>query len=207
MNAGQVALVLNTLSQGIWNNATGTIQNADQMVIDLATLSATGGDYGAATVDIITISNLDAVKSSITQTYEVGYKGIIADKLFLTTDLYYQQISNFTSPLTTASYSVIFEPTSLAGVLGVQDFQNSTLYQNYEALPNDIKDLLTSLLDGNPDYTGSTFDQIQGTGADELANTIMSQLNVLGLGVIVPDQDQIGSDVILTYLNLGQVNF
>ena len=46
VNAGQVSLVLNTLSQGIWNDATGTIQNADQMVIDLATLSATGGDYG-----------------------------------------------------------------------------------------------------------------------------------------------------------------
>ena len=207
VNAGQVALVLNTLSQGLWDDASGSIQNADQMVIDLATLSATGGDYGASTIDINAISDLDAVQSSITQTYEVGYKGIISDKLFLTTDLYYQQISNFTSPLTTASYSVIFEPTSLAGVLGVQDFQNSTLYQNYEALPNDIKDLLTGLLDGNPDYTGSTFNQIQGTGADELANTIMSQLNVLGLGVIVPDQDQIGSDVILTYLNLGQVNF
>ena len=32
---------------------------------------------------INTISNLDAVKSSITQTYEVGYKGIIADKFIL----------------------------------------------------------------------------------------------------------------------------
>ena len=41
--------------------------------------------------------------------------------------------------------------------------------------PNDIK-ISHKSLDGNPDYTGSTFDQIQGTGADELANTIMSSL-------------------------------
>ena len=47
------------------------------MVVDRYT-RATGGDYGAATIDINTIKS-DAVKSSITQTYEVGYKGIIAD--------------------------------------------------------------------------------------------------------------------------------
>ena len=91
VNAGQVALVLNTLSQGIWNNSTGTIQNADQMVIDLATPAATGGDYGAAT-SINTISNLDGLSLQLPK--PTGYKGIIADKLFLTTDLYYQQISN-----------------------------------------------------------------------------------------------------------------
>ncbi|MCB9257147.1 MAG: TonB-dependent receptor [Chitinophagales bacterium] len=154
------------------------------------------------------ITDLESVKSTVTQTVEMGYKGIIKDKLFLSADLYYTQINNFISPLSPASYRVQFDPAQLSGAIAAQINANLQSVSSFGITYNELLSggFSSSLnLDANGD--GSVFEEIMGLLAgnpnDPSFNGYIYDFSV---GTLAPESDLVNSDLILTYLNLGKVD-
>lgn len=145
------------------------INNVDQIVTDFIT-----GNQ----IDLRDVKDRDPVGSVITQTAEIGYKGVLFDKLMLSVDLYYTQISNFISPLSPVSYRVQFNQGQLEEAIVDVMLQNIT------------NSGIDNLINGAEDLIGAT-----------LANT-----NGLSLGTVAPESDLVNSDLVLTYLNLGSVD-
>lgn len=62
---------------------------------------------------------IGSIRSTITNTFEVGYKGIIGGRLLLSADLYSSQVRDFVGPLRVETPTVFYDPASVqAFVLG-----------------------------------------------------------------------------------------
>ncbi len=61
--------------------------------------------------------DVEPMKPSITNTFEVGYKGLIGDRLLLGVDAYYQQIEDFIGPLRFETPNAFMNPQGLAAFL------------------------------------------------------------------------------------------
>jgi outer membrane receptor for ferrienterochelin and colicins len=160
----------------IFDNPNGTslvdpnspINNVEQVVRDFIT----GNE-----IDLATIKDRKPVGSVITQTYEIGYKGVIKDKLFLSTDFYYTRISDFISPLTPMSYRVQFNEEQLANAI-------SAIMQENIFISNIVPD----------------------ENAERIIASTIANANGLSLGTVAPESDLINSDLVLSYANFGQVD-
>ncbi len=144
-------------------------------------------------VDVSTITNKPAVSSSVNQTAEIGYKGLIMDKLSLGIDFYYTRISNFSSPLSNVTYQVTVDPS----YYGLGTTQAQMLANINAAGP--FRSTLVAGLTGNPSSSDAEIIKAYTTAlvrAGAIANT----------GTIAPDNTGTGNDVVLTYLNLGTVD-
>lgn len=64
-------------------------------------------------VDNSTQSDIASLKSTIYNTFEVGYKGLIKDRVLLAVDAYFADVENFVGPLRVETPSVFFDPASL----------------------------------------------------------------------------------------------
>lgn len=194
---------LDAIFDGI-STDTGSIQDVNHKAIDYITKEEWTGGY----------SKVEKIKSTITQTYELGYKGFIGNKLSITADIYHTRIKNFVSPLTISSSSVIFDAKELTSALGAQN-ASGLLYNNLQK-PSSIFPGLTidqslllfndpvtlaPLLDGA--YTGGT---PNGTNWDDLVNLILGANKAIPIGSVTPDDSLVGNDVILVYRNLGKVD-
>ncbi len=60
---------------------------------------------------------VNRIRPTITNTYEVGYKGVIADRLSLSVDVYRSEIKDFVGPLRVETPSVFLTGTSVGGFL------------------------------------------------------------------------------------------
>ena len=180
-------------------DASSPVNNVDLIVTDFITNKE---------FDYTKLTDLDAVKSTVTQTVEAGYKGIIKDKLFLSADVYYTQINNFVSPLSPASYRVQFAPSQLTGAIATQIATN---LQNSAPTGGTYNDLLVGLgLDGpsfggngDGDVTQEILGLLAGNPSDPTFNGYIYDFSV---GTVAPEDDLVGSDLILTYINLGKVD-
>lgn len=65
-------------------------------------------------VDPFGPTEIARMEPTITQTIEVGYKGLIGNRILLAGDVYYSDITDFIGPLNVETPSVFFEPTSVA---------------------------------------------------------------------------------------------
>ncbi|HUP88264.1 MAG TPA: TonB-dependent receptor [Longimicrobiales bacterium] len=63
------------------------------------------------------VADVAGIEESTTQTYELGYKGLIADKIMFAADVWHAKHKNFTSPLITATPLVQLNPQALAAYL------------------------------------------------------------------------------------------
>lgn len=61
---------------------------------------------------------VDRIRPTITNTYEVGYKGVVADKLSLSVDVYRSEIQDFVGPLRVETPSVFLTGQSVATFIG-----------------------------------------------------------------------------------------
>ncbi len=182
---GPLASVLNGMV-----TASGDI---DLIGVDYAAV-ATGGSVADNTFDIAGLEDFGKVQSSITQTVELGYKGLLAkDKLFLTVDGYMTMIDNFVTPLTNVAPSMIFNPTQLAAALG-PNAPGGLLHDNL--LGVDPASLLVTSLDGQ--FGGA----VDGDIYEELFALLLGANQQLTLGTVAPNDTLVGADAILTYRNL-----
>lgn len=73
-------------------------------------------------VDNSPLTNILPLESTIYNTFEVGYKGLVRDRILLAVDAYFADVENFVGPLRIETPNVFFNPASLqafvAGRLG-----------------------------------------------------------------------------------------
>lgn len=197
--------LVNLLFSGIQGN--GTVATADQIAVDYANLAQ---KVSFDKLNAANFKDLKRINNSFTQTLELGYKGLIANKLSVQLDLYWTRISQYVSALRSASGAVMLDHESYLGG-GSYDAggnfvidTNGLLYQNLYASGGTLNSLLVNTLDGVEALQNSTIvPSIPGSVWDEL---IVMSYN-FPLGTITPnDRDLVNSDYILTYKNLGRLD-
>lgn len=192
--------LITAITAGLVEDATSPLNNVDKIVTDFITNKE---------INYKTITDLESVKSTITQTVELGYKGIIKDKVFLTVDGYYTQIDNFVSPLSPGSYRVQFDPTQLSGAIAATVAANLAKIapiDQYGGLTYD--DLISgALVNLDANQNGTAFEEVMyllaGNPADPTQNGYIYDFSA---GTVAPESDLVNSDLILTYINLGTVD-
>ncbi len=189
--------------------------------LDLATAQATARALGGQFASIVpaTVSNVNNVlatldpatstffpdqpfdvpqiKESSTQTIEVGYKGIIADKLVVGIDGYYSEIEDFVSPLLVVTPNVFLDPATLAASVGGQF--GAALADPANA---QLAGALVLALD-NPAAGGNG----NGSALDELTTIYTSGAAQVPYGTVTPQEAFDPTAVMVTYRNFGSVDF
>ena len=154
------------------------------------------GDF----VDVEEVNDVNPLKPTITQTYEVGYKGILLNKLAFSADVYHSSIKDFVGPLVVETPNVFLDPTSLGASLGKQmtvalaDPANAGLKQALLAF-----DAPSQGGNGN------------GSPVDELvmlfvAGTENNGSAFIPFGTVTPEQAADPNAIMLTYRNYGDIS-
>jgi iron complex outermembrane receptor protein len=141
--------------------------------------------------------DIPALKQTTTQTFEVGYKGVISDRVIINVDGYYERKEDFIGPL------VVESPL---------------LYVDPETVTTDLQGALTPILQqaaaSDPQVAG-LLQQFGGAtqAAGFLAGVTGQQIEQGPVGVVQPDQpvllganpNAVGG--FLSYRNFGQVEY
>ena len=144
--------------------------------------AGSGGD--PFPVDLSPVDDISELTSTIHNTVEAGYKGLIGNRVLLSTDVYFTRIENFVGPLRIVTPNVFFEPASVqafvlhrispliqAGLLSAEDV--AVIVQTLAAAP-----LGTIVPDqvGSPDLlvTYRNFGEVDFWGADLAAQILVS---------------------------------
>ncbi len=69
-------------------------------------------------LQVADVNDIDPIKSTTYNTFEIGYKGIFNDRLLLNADVYFTRAQDFTGPLIVESPTVNLNPAQLAAYLG-----------------------------------------------------------------------------------------
>lgn len=142
------------------------------------------------------VTDVAKIKPTITQTFEVGYKGIVDNKLVLAADFYRSEKKDFVGPLRIETPNVFLEPTALSTAFGtaltinLADPNNAQIAQVVAALDA-------------PAYGGNG----NGTAVDELTAAFVSNAAQIPFGTITPEEAVDPTAVMLTYRNFGNVTY
>ncbi|MDA1028290.1 MAG: TonB-dependent receptor [Bacteroidetes bacterium] len=147
------------------------------------------------TVDPLSVRDLQDVsplKQSITNTFEVGYKGVINEKLLVTVDVYYTQRNNFIGPLLTETPFVVVPnlATDLRTALAAGIAGNAQLAGTL------------ALFGVTPAAASGLIVQLAGSGLPSASTPV---------AIVQPIENNGGvgtvPEIMLTYRNFGKVNF
>jgi len=137
------------------------------------------------------------IKESTTQTLEIGYKGIIAEKFVVGIDGYYSKIDDFVSPLLIVTPNVFLDPATLAASLGAQF--GAALADPANAV---LAATLVAALD-NPLAGGNG----NGSAVDELTGIYTAGAAGIPYGTVTPQEAFDPTALMVTYRNFGEVDF
>ena len=162
----------------------------------LRSLDPQAGDF----VDVEDVNDVNPIKPTITQTYEVGYKGILMNTLAFSADVYHSRIKDFVGPLVVETPNVFLDPVTLGASLGEQitvalaDPQNAALHQALLAFD-------TPAQGGNGN----------GSPVDELVKLFVAGTENNGpafipFGTVTPEQATDPNAIMLTYRNYGDIS-
>jgi outer membrane receptor for ferrienterochelin and colicins len=163
-------------------------------------LERQGNPDAPAFLPVTDVKDVTLTQPTITQTFEVGYKGIIGKKLVIAADFYRTKTENFVGPLAVETPNVFLEAGSLGQALAPALAQNLALPENAALAQavdglDDLPPGLVEGLAGNGD----------GSGIDELTNLLAGGVAQIPFGTVTPEQAYETNDVILTYRNFGEV--
>ena len=162
----------------------------------LRSLDPQAGDF----VDVEDVNDVNPLKPTITQTYEVGYKGILMNKLAFSADVYHSRINDFVGPLVVETPNVFLDAVTLGVSVGEQitvalaDPQNAVLNQALLAF-----DAPAQGGNGN------------GSPVDELVKLFVAGTENNGpafipFGTVTPEQAADPNAIMLTYRNYGDIS-
>jgi len=152
-------------------------------------------------LDPASVKDFPAVKNSVTQTIELGYKGIINNRLALTVDVYNTRITDFVTPVVTRTPTVFLDGASVAAAVAAEITANMNDPANvgYRAL-------VTAALDTAQVVQGITVNgNSNGDGTEELITLISAACAQIPFGTVAPTFTNDPS-VLLTYSNFGDVS-
>jgi iron complex outermembrane receptor protein len=152
---------------------------AREVAGDLRRLNTLTEDF-----DLVTeVKDRPALKPEINNTYELGYKGVLGEKLLVGVDVYHTQYKDFLSELQTLNPNVFANPEQLAAALqpAALAMTNAFIAQG---LPAEVA-------------------QAQATA---IVTGLVTAAAQLPLGVVSPEQIANDVDVILTNRNFGDIS-
>ncbi len=141
------------------------------------------------------VVDIEPLKQTVSQTFEVGYKGLLGDRVLVGLDAYYVQKRNFVGPLVVESPFVLapapddviadLQPAMAAGITGHAQLNEYLQSQGYSA--DQVAALLTAL--ARP--------------------TLQENLPAQGspIGIVQPVENDIAGQLLLTYRNYGEVDY
>ena len=141
--------------------------------------------------------DVEPMKPTITQTYELGYKGTLFNKLLIGVDAYHTKIRDFVGPITPETPNVFLDPATLGAYLGRQF--GAALDDPQNAILNGA---LIAMLDKNPAFGGNS----NGSAADELATLFATGGAGIPFGTVTPEEANDPVAVTSTYRNFGDIS-
>jgi outer membrane receptor protein involved in Fe transport len=169
----------------------------------LASLSPTSSDIALNFLDASTgavapltstsVRNVEKLKKSTATTFEVGYQGLLNDKILIAADLWYSKREDFVSPLVITTPLLLLDGASLVGYL-VPPLTQAIIAQSGGLIDPETAQALalaqaTQLADGG-----------DGPGG-------VPGLAEIPLGVVsAPGVDGSAANLLLTYVNAGDVD-
>ncbi|MDE0636639.1 MAG: TonB-dependent receptor [Candidatus Poribacteria bacterium] len=151
-------------------------------------------------VDVEDVNDVNPIKPTITQTYEIGYKGILMNKLAFSADVYHSRINDFVGALVVETPNVFLDAVTLGASLGEQ----ITV-----ALANPANaGLKQALLAFDAPAQGGNGN---GSPVDELvklfvAGTENNGAAFIPFGTVTPEQVADPNAIMLTYRNYGDIS-
>lgn len=153
------------------------LPSEEQVGIDLRLLNTTTSEFELLERGFDAVEDLPPIQESITNTFEVGYKGLIRNRLLLSTNVWYEKRTDFVGPLRVQTPNVFLNGPELGQYLVPQ---------------------LTARLAG----LGFPLEQAQA-----VATQVATSMAQIPLGVISPEQATGQSAALmLTYRNFGNVD-
>jgi iron complex outermembrane receptor protein len=135
------------------------------------------------------IADIKRLEPAITQTFELGYKGKLGDRLRISIDAYRTKKHNFVGPLTVETPNVFLDPIALQTQL------TPLIIGNYGAASQQTQDALAAL------------DQNGNGPIDELIALFTTGGTSAAFGTITPLEALNPTDVLVTYRNFGDISF
>lgn len=188
--AGQQAAQLAAAFPGVIPSALPGLTNS------LGVLDTGTGTFNP--VDPSSVRNIDPMRPSITETFEVGYKGVIGNKLVLTADFYRNKIHDFISSIHIVTPNVFLDPGPLSTAVGAGIAQQLDLPENAQ-----LKQVAAALDDPALGLGGNG----NGSPVDELAGLFVSTAAMIPFGTVTPTEATDPNAVMLTYRNFGEVSY
>ncbi len=131
--------------------------------------------------------DIEPLKSTITHGFEVGYKGLIGEKLLFAADAYYMIKKNFVSGATQVTPQAVY--TDFVG--GFQPAMADAIRRNF------FLNLALGQFDVPADTVAALLAEIAAAGGIE----------ELGVGVVQTDQVQVPGQIVGAFRNFGTVDF
>lgn len=128
------------------------------------------------------VFDVKPMQPTITNTFEVGYKAMLRDKLLLSASLYHSRFQDFIGPLKVETPNVFADAAQL-----------------YVALQPTAAAIANALL-----AKGLSAEAAQAQAA-AIVNGLVSSAALLPLGIVTPNEIANDTDVILTYRNFGDI--
>jgi iron complex outermembrane receptor protein len=141
------------------------------------------------------LTDIDPLEPSYTNTFEIGYKGKLADRFKIAVDLYYTKRNNFISPLVIETPNVFLDQATLEDYLAVEF--GSALVDSANIEHSAILELLDQ-----PQYGGNG----NGSPVDELTNIFSYGTAQIPFGSVSPVEAYDPEDVLVTFRNFGDVS-
>ena len=185
--------VIAALSDGLENLIPRQVEGVKNV---LRSLDPETGSF----IDVDDVNDVNPLKPTITQTYEVGYKGIIMKKLTFSADVYHTRINDLVGPLVVETPNVFLDAATLGASLGEQ--MTVALAEPANA---SLKQALLAFDEPTQGGNGN------GSPVDELvklfvAGTENNGAAFIPFGTVTPEQAADPNAVMLTYRNYGDIS-
>ena len=142
------------------------------------------------------VFDVPLTRSTTTETFELGYKGVIGTKLVVAADLYRTRIEDFVSPVQVQTPNVFLDPASLGAALGAS---------LGEALAEDAELAEAVAPLDNMQVPGTLSGNGNGSPADEIVALFAGGAAGIPFGTVTPEQAYDPTAVMLTYRNFGEI--
>ncbi len=143
------------------------------------------------------VIDVPLTRSTTTETYEFGYKGVVGEKLVVAADLYHTRIQDFVSPIQVQTPNVFLDPASLGAALGASIG---------EALASDAELAAAVAPLDNMQVPGTLSGNGNGSPVDEIVTLFAEGAASIPFGTVTPEQAFEPTAVMLTYRNFGEIS-
>ena len=143
------------------------------------------------------VIDVPLTRSTTTETFELGYKGIVGAKLVVAADLYHTRIKDFVSPIQVQTPNVFLDPASLGAALGASIG---------EALASDAELAAAVAPLDNMQVPGTLSGNGNGSPVDEIVTLFAGGAAGIPFGTVTPEQAFEPTAVMLTYRNFGEIS-